>query len=299
MSRAAAVRTSEESDRLSSRDFQRLAAFINDYSGIKMPPGKQVMLEGRLRRRLRATGHETFGDYCRYLFEEDGLEAEAIFLIDVVTTNKTDFFREPTHFDYLTRQALPDLASRGVTSIRAWSSACSIGAEPYTMAMVLAEFAAAHRPTSWFVLATDLSTDVLETARRGIYPRSMLDPVPLSLRKSHVRIARRESETVARIAPALRSNVGFARLNLMDESYPVGDPMHLIFCRNVLIYFDKETQKQVLHRLCANLLPGGYLFIGHSESITGFDLPVRTVSNTVFQKLPDGAPRPAPIRRRT
>lgn len=300
MSRTAAVRSTDDvADRLSSRDFQRLAAFINDYSGIKMPSGKQVMLEGRLRRRLRATGHETFGEYCRYLFDEDGLEAEAIFLIDVVTTNKTDFFREPTHFDYLTRQALPDLASRGITSIRAWSSACSIGAEPYTMAMVLADFAQAHRPTSWFVLATDLSTDVLETARRGIYPRSMLDPVPTALRKSHVRVARRQTETVARIAPALRSNVGFARLNLMDESYPVGEPMHLIFCRNVLIYFDKETQKQVLHRLCDNLVPGGYLFIGHSESITGFDLPVRTVSNTVFQKLPDGAPRPAPQRRRT
>jgi chemotaxis protein methyltransferase CheR len=271
-------------ERLSSRDFRRLAEFINDYSGIKMPDAKQTMLEGRLRRRLRATGHDTLAAYCRYLFDEDGLAREAIHLIDAVTTNKTDFFREPTHFEFLTRTALPALRRNGVNSIRAWSSACSIGAEPYTLAMVLADFAEEHRPMSYFILATDLSTEVLSTARHGVYPYEMMAPVPKDMKRRYVRVAS-GPRAQARIAPELRSSVGFARMNLMDDSYQVGEPMHLIFCRNVMIYFDKPTQAKVLSRLCDCLKPGGYLFIGHSESVTGFNLPIRTVSNTVFERI--------------
>jgi chemotaxis protein methyltransferase CheR len=274
----------DEEDHLGPRDFRRLAEFINDYSGIKMPESKRTMLEGRLRRRLRATGHETLGDYCRHLFVEDGLSDEAIFLIDAVTTNKTDFFREPSHFDFVAAKALPELRKRGLNSIRAWSAACSVGAEPYTLAMVLADHAERHGPMSFFILATDLSTEVLQTARRGIYPLSMLDPVPLEMRDRYVRASTGPKESRGRVVPELRSQVGFARLNLMDPRYPIGEPMHLIFCRNVLIYFDKPTQAKVLHRLCDHLVPGGFLFIGHSESVTGLDLPVRTVSNTVFQR---------------
>lgn len=281
----AAVETQLPGDRISKRNFDKLARFIYDYSGIKMPPTKLTMLEGRLRRRLRATRHSSFDDYCDFLFNEGGLDQETVYLIDVVTTNKTDFFREAKHFEYMQTVALPTLADSGLRTIRTWSSACSTGAEPYTMAMVLAEFVENRSDVSYNVLATDLSTDVLQTARRGIYAEDLVAPVPRDLQKKYVMVAKQSGRRDVRISPKLRSRVGFARMNLMDEKYPVGDMMHLIFCRNVLIYFDKQTQAGVLTRLCDCLAKGGYMFIGHSESITGFDLPLKQVSNTVFQRI--------------
>jgi chemotaxis protein methyltransferase CheR len=271
-------------DRISKRNFDRLARFIYDYSGIKMPPTKLTMLEGRLRRRLRATSHSTFDDYCDFLFNYEGLEQEAVYLIDVVTTNKTDFFREAKHFEYMQTVALPAIVDSGVRKIRTWSSACSTGAEPYTMAMVLQEFVEDRSDLNYNVLATDLSTDVLQTARKGIYAQDLVQPVPRDLQHKYVMTAKQAGRREVRISPKLRSKVGFARMNLMDEKYPVGEPMQIIFCRNVLIYFDKQTQQGVLSRLCDCLAKGGYMFIGHSESITGFDLPLKQVSNTVFQK---------------
>lgn len=281
----AAVETQLPGDRISKRNFERLARFIYDYSGIKMPPTKLTMLEGRLRRRLRATNHSTFDDYCDFLFNHDGLDQETVYLIDVVTTNKTDFFREAKHFNYLQTIALPMIASSGVRTIRTWSSACSTGAEPYTMAMVLAEFVEGRNDVAYSVLATDLSTDVLQTARQGIYAEDLIAPVPHDLQRKYVLTAKQRGRREVRITPKLRSKVGFARMNLMDEKYPIGDPMNVIFCRNVLIYFDKQTQAGVLTRLCDCLAKGGFMFIGHSESITGFDLPLKQVSNTVFQRI--------------
>lgn len=272
-------------DQLSAKNFRRLSAFVNSYSGIKMPPGKQTMLEGRLRRRLRATGFANLDAYCAYLFDNGGLEIEAVALIDAVTTNKTDFFREPKHFEYLQKYALPNLVRNGRTSLRLWSAACSVGAEPYTLAMIMADFAEQSRPLDYFILATDLSTEVLAAARKGIYPSGMLAPVPDDYMQRFVRRSSDPSSNLLRVSSALRSKVGFARLNFMDDAYPIGEPVDVIFCRNVLIYFDKPTQAKVLSRLCDCLAPGGYLFIGHSESITGFNLPVRTVANTIFQRV--------------
>lgn len=272
------------SDPMSKRNFARLAAYIYDYSGIKMPESKKTMLEGRLRRRQRAAGAQTLDDYCDYIFAEQNLAEEGLSLINAVTTNKTDFFREPGHFDYLSKVILPEMAARGVRSIRAWSAACSTGPEPYTLAMVLDDHAETHGGPAYGILATDLDTDVLETARSGIYPRELVDPVPDALQRKYVMFPRDAARRDVRMVPALRSAIGFARLNLMDERYPVGEPMHLVFCRNVLIYFDKPTQKQVVSRLVDCLKPGGYLFLGHSESITGHDLPLTQVANTVFRK---------------
>ena len=271
-------------DRISDRNFSRLASFIYDYSGIKMPPSKRTMLEGRLRRRLRVTGHGTFDDYCAFLFNENGLDTETVYLIDAVTTNKTDFFREPNHFDFLARHVLPNYERTFGPKFRVWSSACSTGAEPYTIAMLLEQHIEPAMNANYRILATDLSTEVLETARRGIYPREMVLPVPPAMRQKYALPHVDPNRHEVRIHPKLRSRVGFARLNLMDDEYKVGDPMQVIFCRNVLIYFDKQTQQKVLTRLCDNLVPGGYLFIGHSETVTGFSLPIKQVANTVFQK---------------
>ncbi len=281
---ATALKMDNYDSGLSARNFEVLSKFIYDYSGIKMPSTKKTMLEGRLRKRLRSTGMDCLNDYCDFLFKHGGLETEVVYLIDCVTTNKTDFFREPNHFDFMVRNALPTLAGNGVRTIRTWSSACSTGAEPYTIAMLLAEFAQGHPGMDYKILATDLSTDVLKKAHAGVYAEELLQPVPSALMKKYVMRAIDKQRREMRIVPALRSKVAFARFNLMDPTYSVGDPFHIIFCRNVLIYFDKQTQSHVLKELCKNLVPGGYLFIGHSESIAGIDLPVVQVANTVFQK---------------
>ncbi|WP_288411653.1 protein-glutamate O-methyltransferase [uncultured Sphingomonas sp.] len=274
---------SPDQDRLSPHKFARLSALIFDKTGIKMPPTKATMLQGRLQRRLRDVGLPTLDAYCDHLFDGSAHPDEMIHLINAVTTNKTDFFREPGHFDFMTQTALPTLADSGRRRIRAWSAACSTGAEPYTMAMVLDQFAQ-KSGIDYGILATDIDTAVLETARRGIYPAELVEPVPVSLRQRYVATSRDRHAQDVRIVPALRSAIGFARLNLMDVTYPVGEPMDIIFCRNVLIYFDKDTQERVVRRLCENLRPGGYLFLGHSESIAGMNLPVTNVSYTVFTK---------------
>ncbi|WP_297509150.1 protein-glutamate O-methyltransferase CheR [uncultured Caulobacter sp.] len=283
MSQAAlALQPVAPGDPLSARNFARLAEFIHSYSGIKMPSNKQTMLEGRLRRRMRAHGMDDVNAYCRFLFEEGGLDGETTYLIDAVTTNKTEFFREPVHFTFMEKTALPRLAkSRG--HINVWSAAASTGAEAYTLAMVLDEFRHAHR-VDYSILATDICTEVLDQAIAGRYPEAMIEPVSTSRRQRYVMRAKDPGRGEVRIVPGLRSKVAFGRLNLMDETYPVEREMDIIFCRNILIYFDKPTQAKVLTRLCRHLAPDGYLFLGHSESIVGIDLPVRQVANTIFQK---------------
>lgn len=276
----------DANDRLSQRHFRQLASFIEEYSGIKMPPVKKVMVEGRLRRRVRSLGLTSLDDYCEHLFDRGQMETEVIHLIDAVTTNKTEFFREPQHFQFLAEQGLPHLheTSRAGSGhvLKAWSAACSSGAEPYTIAMVINEFAAAHRGYRFSVLATDICTDVLDKALLGIYPEDMIAPVPAPLRHRYFLRSRDRARRDVRVAPDIRSRVQFARLNLMDETYGVPHDMDVIFCRNILIYFDKPTQEMVLRRLCNHLRPGGYLFIGHSEATAGFSLPLRTAAPTVF-----------------
>lgn len=272
-------------DRLSKRNFDRLARYIYSYSGIKMPPTKLTMVEGRLRRRLRSTGIATLDAYCEFLFQDNGIEQEGVYLIDAVTTNKTDFFREPAHFDFMRDETLPALAERGVRRVRAWSAACSTGAEPYTMAMVFEEFASSGTRIDYRILATDLSTDVLARAHRGIFDQDLVEPVPAPLRRKYVMQARDPDRRQVRIHPDLRSKVAFGRMNLMDTRYLIGDPVHIVFCRNVLIYFDRAAQAAVLQRLCDCLEVGGYLFIGHAESAAGVPLPIKQVGNTVFQRV--------------
>jgi len=279
------ARVADTTDALQPRDFDRLAAYIYKECGIRLPPVKITMIEGRLRRRVRANGLSSLRDYCGWLFDGNHLEGEREHLLNAVTTNKTDFFREPKHFDYLVDTALPKMHREGVRQLRVWSAACSTGAEPYTLAMLLDAYAQDKGGPDFGILATDLDSEVLRTARRGVYPAAMLDPVPAALRNRYVMRPSDPKRGEMRIAPALRSAIGFAQMNLMDERYPVGDAMDIIFCRNVLIYFDKPTQEKVVSRLVACLRPGGLIFLGHSESIAGFQLPLRPVANTVFERV--------------
>jgi chemotaxis protein methyltransferase CheR len=233
---------------------------------------------------MRANRIDDVNDYCRYLFDEDGMAGEVIHLIDAVTTNKTEFFREPAHFNFLIERGLAALAAGGRREIKVWSSACSTGAEPYTIAMVMDEFCNANRGVDYSILCTDICTEVLAQAVAGRFSEPMIEPVSPARRQRYVMRARDRNRHEVRIVPELRSKLSFARLNLMDEAYPVERDLDIIFCRNILIYFDKPTQARVLQRLCSHLRPGGYLFLGHSESIVGIDLPVVQIANTVFQK---------------
>lgn len=285
MSAAAAIRDPSARDELSPANFRRLAELIQTYSGIRMPPGKRTMLEGRLRRRLRVVDCATLDDYCRHLFVDGGLEAEVIHLIDAVTTNKTEFFREPAHFQLLRSKILPALAETGRRKIKVWSAASSIGAEPYTLAMILEDHRQGPARQDYSILCTDLCTEVLAKTVAGVFPEAMIDPVEPALRRRYLMRAQDASRRQVRIVPELRARIAAARLNLMDERYPVDADMDMVFCRNILIYFDKETQAKVLERLCRHIRSGGYLFLGHSESLVGINLPVRQVGNSVFQKV--------------
>lgn len=283
--------TNEESYgfQLSQRDFDRLAQFVNGHTGIRLPPVKRAMVEGRLRRRVRALGFTDFGTYCSYVFKENGLAQEGEFIIDAITTNKTDFFREPDHFRLLEQMVLPQMAAEGrvgfTEPLLMWSAAASIGAEAYSLAIVAAEFAQRHRGFRYSVLATDISTEVLVKAATAIFPDEMVEAVPLPLRQRYMMRSRDRSRTETRIVPELRQQVRFARQNLNDPVYAVPRPVHVAFCRNVLIYFEKSMQQAVVSRICDCLAPGGYLFLGHSETITGFTLPLRQVAPTVFLRV--------------
>ncbi|WP_298957205.1 protein-glutamate O-methyltransferase CheR [uncultured Methylobacterium sp.] len=276
---------------LSDRHFRAVAELIQDRVGIQIPATKRTMLEGRLRKRMRALDLDSLDAYGRHLFEAGHLADEFVHLVDCVTTNKTDFFREPAHFDLLRDEMVPRLARPGRSVLKVWSAAASMGAEAYSLAMVLDAMSADGTAPGYVVLGTDVSTEVLRLASAGIYPTAMLDAVPPALRRRYVMTARDPERAEGRIVPELRRRVRFRHLNLMEEAYPVDRDVDIVFCRNVLIYFDKPTQKAVLTRLAGHLRPGGYLVVGHSESMAGTGVPgLIQDSSTVFRRTKDPLP---------
>lgn len=269
---------------LSPASFARLAQFITAELGIKMPESKTVMIQSRLLRRVSSLGLASIDRYVDHLFAPQN-QAEREHFINAITTNKTDFFREPQHFTYLSEVVLPAFGrSRARCSrFHAWSAGCSTGEEPYTLAMVLAEYAARQPGFDFAILATDVSTRVLDQARDAMYPEAQILPVPPELRRKYL-LSSRGTERVARIVPGLRMKINFSQLNFMDEHYPVKDTFDAIFFRNVMIYFDRPTQEAVVNKLSRNLAPGGYFFAGHSESLAGLDIPVRPVRASIYRK---------------
>jgi len=271
--------------------FAQLSTFIYDTCGIKMPPTKKTMLEARLIKRMRSLGLASFKEYYRYLFSPEGEAKELVHMIDTVTTNKTDFFREPQHFEYLLNKAIPDIIAGIGTGIRktfmAWSAACSSGEEVYTLTMVLEEFARKRPGFNYMVLGTDISTKVLKTAKAAIYDEERIIPVPMDLRQRYLLRSKDPQRKDVRIIPELRAKARFRWLNFMDmdKDFGLRVKMDVIFCRNVLIYFDRPTQEKVVGHLCRHLAIGGYLFTGHSETLSGMDLPLKTVANTVSRRI--------------
>jgi chemotaxis protein methyltransferase CheR len=271
---------------LSSAEFERFARLVHAECGIHLPPTKRVLLEGRLRRRLGALGLTSFAAYWNLLQSQQGHKQELVHMIDAVSTNKTDFFREPQHFAYLTEEVLPRLhaAIQGRRPVCVWSAACSTGEEPYTLAMVLEEFAEANPGFMHRITATDINTNVLQRAAKAVYRKERTVDVPRTLLRKYFLRSRDPKEQLVRVAPQLRGKVRFSRINLMDDAWDVAPTYDIIFCRNVLIYFDARTCEQVVRKLLARLEPGGNLFIGHSETLNNTGLPVRAERPTVYAR---------------
>ena len=274
---------------LNEKEFETLSKFVHEQCGIKMPPIKKTMLETRLKKRLKACGANSFSEYCDYLFSKVGMHDELIHMIDVVTTNKTDFFREPAQFTFLSRTALPELIKlygAGIErKLKVWSAGCSTGEEPYTLSIVLNEFKEIMPGYNFSILASDISTKVLETAMTGIYDMERISVIPMELKKKYFLKGKDTKKNKAKVSADLRKSIIFQRINFMHDDLGIKEKYDIIFCRNVIIYFDKPTQEEVIKKLLKLLLPGGYLFLGHSETIFKTVIPIEQVAPSTYRKL--------------
>ncbi|MFO0775883.1 MAG: protein-glutamate O-methyltransferase [Nitrospiraceae bacterium] len=266
---------------LSDREYQNFRTLIYDTCGISLGDNKKSLIVSRLSKRLRDLGLTQFQQYYE-LVAADPSGDEFTKMLDLVSTNKTDFFREPKHFDYLREQILPE--QRATKSIRIWSSASSTGEEPYTIAMTLYDHV--DSPSQWNmqILATDISTRVLAKASAGIYDEDRVRDMAPDLVSRHFLRGKGEQAGLIRVKPHLAQMIQFRRLNLMDDQFPIKQPLDLIFCRNVMIYFDRPTQERLVAKFFRYLRPGGHLFIGHSESLQWIDHSFDSIAPTIYRK---------------
>jgi chemotaxis protein methyltransferase CheR len=274
---------------ISDREFSLLRTLIEREAGIHLSGAKKALVIARLSRRLRALGLSSFGAYYEIVSDPRGAD-ERVHMLDAISTNETSFFRELKHFDFLVREVLPAwreaaAAGRRPRFVRVWSAGCSTGEEPYSLAMVLLT----HLPPTdgWRIeiLATDLSTRVLDRARAGIWPVEKAEAIPGEYRRAFMLRGVRDQEGTMKAGPELRRVVRFAQLNLTAENYPVPHGCDLLFCRNVLIYFDQPIRVQVTSRLIGHLQPAGYLFLGHAETLhASCTADLATVMPTVYVK---------------
>lgn len=266
--------------------FATFKEFIETNLGIKIPPTKRVMLDARLAKRMRALKMNSYEEYCEYVFSDNGFTGEVQQLIDVVTTNETDFFRENQHFEYLKNTVLPELLrEKNNYELNVWSVAASTGQEAYTLAMVIEDFMKLKSRFRYRILGTDVSETVLRVAQSGIYTEHQAAKLPNRYKTAYCLRSKDPEKKTIRIKPEIRENVLFRKLNLMDSSYPITKKYNIIFCRNVFIYFDRPTQRKVIERIYSHLQPGGYLFMGHSENLGTIDLPLKSVSSAVYKDI--------------
>lgn len=275
--------------KLSNNTFFRISRFIDKEYGIQLPLSKKIMVESRLQKRLKKMNIKSFSDYADYIFSLEEEKNELTNMVDLITTNKTDFFREADHFDFLLNNVLPSMynynSAGTMNTCNVWSCGCSSGEEPFTLAMVLSEFSEASPSFKYHVKGTDISSEVLSVAKKAIYTEKDIEPVPIPLRHKYLLRSKDSTNCLVKIKPEIQENVHFDHLNLMDERYSISGAMDIIFFRNVAIYFNKLTQEEIVNKICRHLKPGGYLFIGHSESLFNMDVPVEQMGPTVYRKL--------------
>jgi chemotaxis protein methyltransferase CheR len=265
--------------------FSKFQHLIYKESGIWLAAHKHALLTGRLARRLRLLGLSSMQDYYQLLIQPDQLHERAV-MIDCITTNETHFFREPRHFDFLlqhvfSRWRQEAAAGQRTPHIRVWSAGCSTGEEPYSLAMLLLKHFPAEQGWNCEVLATDISTRVLEKARAAVFPIEKSKDIPPELLRAYMLRGRGEHKAVMKVSPELHRVVRFARVNLHADSYPILDSFDLIFCRNVLIYFDQESKEKVIAGILRHLSPSGLLVVGHSEHLGGISPHLKTVAPTI------------------
>lgn len=271
---------------LSAEAYDFLARLIYERSRIRLGSDKHALVAGRLGQRLRQLALNDYADYCRLLQSPDG-EGEIGELIDLISTNHTDFFREQAHFDLLDRSILPAMASRLATHqrpLRVWSAAASSGEEVYSLAIVLAEFARLRAWFTWQLEASDISTRMLDRCRRGIYPADRVNLPAADLLPRYFQRGFDQREGYYRVKAELRHKIHVQYINLFQPSYSVARGQDVIFCRNVMIYFDVESREWLVNRLTEYLAPGGYLFVGHSESLIGVRHKLRAAWPSVYMR---------------
>lgn len=270
---------------LADADFDFLCRLIYERSRIHLGPDKRVLVTSRLAKRLRHHGLEDYGDYCKLLRSPRG-EEELPFLIDRISTNHTHFFREMKHFDFLREVILPKWRAepRRREPFRVWSAASSTGEEAYSIAIELAEHFAPAGSGRWQIEGTDISTRVLEAAQRGVYEAEKLAGVAPEILHRYFQRGVQQWAGQLRVKDELRQRVNFQHLNLLDGNYPFARPFELIFCRNVMIYFDRPTQETLVRQLGEKLTPGGHLLVGHSESLSGVKHELKLVRPAVYLK---------------
>jgi len=268
----------ELADTLTDRDLKTLARLVYDRAGITLHDGKRALVTARLQKRVRAGGYETFTAYVKFV-EQDPSGDELVALLDAISTNHTSFFREPQHFELLTSRIAPEVGPQGIDI---WSAACSSGEEPYTIAMTMAD-ALGARVSGVRILASDLSTKVLAAARIGVYRMDRVEGLPREVLRRHFEKGLGAQAGLARVQSRLASLVKFDRLNLLDVG-DLGRRFEVIFCRNVMIYFDRAVQQRVVSMLERHLKPGGWLFISHSESLNGITHGLQWVAPAVYRR---------------
>jgi chemotaxis protein methyltransferase CheR len=277
---------------ISPREYELFQALVYEHTGITLGPHKRHLVQARLGRRLRALGLATFTEYRNYLVHDDPGGVELGRFINAITTNKTDFFREPHHFTYLAAHWIPAVKARaardGNRTLRIWSAGCSTGEEPYTIAITLREALGPAAGWDVKILASDLDTDVLARAQRGVYTTEQTAPVPPDVLARYFLRGRGDSAGHLRVRPELSSLITFRRINLMDARWPIRSRLDAVFCRNTLIYFDAPTQQRMLERFLGLLKEDGLLILGHSESVHGLLDRVARLGHTIFRKNPAG-----------
>lgn len=265
-------------------EFDFIRSLVYERSRINLSPDKRQLVSARLGKRLRAMNVPTIGEYCR-LLQEPGSDEELVHLIDAISTNHTFFFRESSHFDFLREIAAPEMLIRARSEhwsrFRVWSSACSSGEEPYSIAITLAE---CMPDFAWEVEASDISSRVLARAAAGIYSGEVVAKLPRETLRTHFQRGFGPQEGNYRVKRPLRDRVVFHHLNLLEGEFPFREPFQVIFCRNVMIYFDRPTQDELVTRLARWLVPGGYLFVGHSESLTQMRHALVPVKPAIYRK---------------
>ena len=279
-----------QSNQLSQKEYELFKSLVFEQTGIFLGEKKKELVKTRLGKRLRKTGIPTFKDYYDYVTSsESGGNEELISLIDAISTNKTSFFRENEHFNFLRETVIPEILNNskmsGKKKIRVWSAGCSSGEEPYTLAIVLYESIKNLYGWDLKILATDISTGMLDKASAGIYKMETIEDVPISSRRAHFQSGSGEMIGQCKVKKHLRDLIVFRRLNLMMPKYPFKGLFDFIFCRNVIIYFNKKTQEELMAKYHRYLKPGGYLFLGHSEGLTGISSGFKYIKPAVYQKV--------------